>query len=132
MTNLVLDERHDLRDAFEYLGPERLRLALRSTRSVDWNTCFLACAYGERGELWDMIDRRLAMRAIDMNPEAAEDAAAAIMAMPRWAVRLLVAYFDRNESYVKSEAMMWLAEHGVAKETVVVASPFLAFAAVAG
>jgi len=99
---------------FESLGPERVARGLANADGHSWEDCFLARAYGARGELDRAIRRapnggvanllRVAPKATDV---------AKLFGVDRGAVFAVVDAFDHHATEFRRLAEEWLEENHV-------------------
>lgn len=81
----VTRNRRNVRAALKRLGPQRVKRAMRAfskwNAPYNWNTCFLACAYGRDGALNKVLntarrgahDENVAARALGLTKRQVDD-----------------------------------------------------------
>lgn len=66
-------------EVFEALGPKRVARGLTAKPDSNWQTCFLATAYGEPGALYDAMLARPALSGCAMAGDVLHCSAAAVL-----------------------------------------------------
>ncbi len=99
---------------FESLGPERVARGLANAGGHSWEDCFLARAYGARGELERAIRRVPSggvANLLRVAPKATD--AAELFGVDRAAVFAVVDAFDHHPTEFRQLAEEWLEENHV-------------------
>jgi len=99
---------------FESLGPERVARGLANADGHSWEDCFLARAYGARGELERAIRRAPSGGAADLlrvAPKATD--AAKLFGVDGGSVFAVVDAFDHHPTEFRQLAEEWLEENRV-------------------
>ncbi len=96
---------------FEVLGAERIARGL-ATRRHTWADCFLALAYGARGELVRAVDDGLRGAALLFRPPMALKVAR-LLGVPSGSVVAVVDAFDRSSQEFRRLAEEWQEENRV-------------------
>jgi hypothetical protein len=95
---------------FEALGPERVARGLTDARRHTWTDCFVALAYGPRGELERAIaDSTRGLARLLRPPKAV--LVAKLLNVPPGALIALVDAFDHNTVEFRQLAEEWLEEN---------------------
>ncbi len=94
---------------FDVLGPERVARGLAAQRHT-WMDCFLALAYGRRGELARRVDDNLRGVAKLLRPSPAVRIAR-LLGVPPDAVAAVADAFDHNGEEFRRLAEEWLEEN---------------------
>jgi hypothetical protein len=94
---------------FEALGPERVARGLAGARRHTWTDCFVALAYGARGELERAVaDATRGLARLLKPPKAG--LVAKLLDVPPGALIALVDAFDHNTAEFRQLAEEWLED----------------------
>ncbi|HWP38976.1 MAG TPA: hypothetical protein VNL18_15625 [Gemmatimonadales bacterium] len=97
--------------AFQKLGPERVEQGLRASGTLGWYDCFLACAYGGYGELFqDSLSIAQHPEPGSRDMQLACALAFGLSDAETWAV---VAAFDLARAELRALAEEWLEQNRV-------------------
>ncbi|MGH7538534.1 MAG: hypothetical protein ACREMF_07870 [Gemmatimonadales bacterium] len=99
-------DKNAITQVFDVLGPERVARGLATQRHT-WADCFLARAYGARGELEGAIDDGLRGAAKLLKPPRALKVAK-LLGVPPFAVVAVVDAFDHDTAEFRRLAEEWL------------------------